>query len=128
MTAEDFFSVAFVLLVMQAISYNSVRSVLGSDAGWKVNNLLGLGCFTSIWGSIYIGAVAESVVVWVLLYVAIVAGIVKLLRVRSSYAISIKQALLIYGGVILRLIIVAATIGAVIRIVMLVIKRVAAAE
>ena len=114
------------LAIMQTIAYFSAKSALGEEANWKINNLLGLGCLVSIWGPAYAGIFAQSVMLWLLPFASGIALIVYGLRRRTAFQITMKEALLIYWRVILRLLIVAGVLGAVARVLMLIIKKTAA--
>ena len=114
------------LAIMQTIAYLSAKSALGEEANWKINNLLGLGCLVSIWGPAYAGIFAQSVMLWLLPFASGIALIVYGLRRRAAFQITMKEALLIYWRVILRLLIVAGVLGAVARVLMLIIKKTAA--
>jgi hypothetical protein len=109
----DLLPVLIVLALMQFIAYFSARSVLGADAGWSVNNLLGFSCLTVVWGSFYAGFFWGSFVVWLVVFSCGTALVIYGHRRRSSFSISIKQGALIFGGVVLRLVGAAAVLGAV---------------
>jgi hypothetical protein len=100
---------------MQFIAYFSARSVLGADAGWSVNNLLGFSCLITVWGSFYAGFFLGSFFAWIAVFSCGTALVIYGLRRRSSFSISIKQGALIFGGVVLRLLVVAMVLGAVAR-------------
>ncbi len=53
--------------------------------------------------------------IWMLAFASGTALVVYGLRKHSSFSISIKQGLLIYGGVLLRLVVAAVTLGAIAR-------------
>jgi hypothetical protein len=125
MNIDDLISVAFVLIVFQLIAYFSARSVLGKGVGRTTNNLLGFACMTSMWGSFYVGLFLQSVSGGLCFFLLVVAGVVYGLRRRSNNSISIKQALLIYGGIALRLFVVAMTVGAIARVCIMMIKKIA---
>ncbi len=111
----DFLPVVIALALMQFIAYFSARSVLGADAGWSVNNLLGFSCLIAVWGSFYAGFFWGSLFAWIVVFSFGTALVIYGLRRRSSFSISIKQGSLIFGGVVLRLVVAAAVLGAVAR-------------
>jgi hypothetical protein len=125
MSLSDALILSVVFAVVQAIAFFSSRSVLGTEAGWKINNLLGLSCLVTIWGPAYAGLFAQSVWLWLFLFGCGVTLVVYGLRRRAFFQISVKQALLIYWGVAIRLIGAALALGAVARGLMFLIKNVA---
>ncbi len=121
----DFLPVVIALALMQVIAYFSARSVLGADAGWSVNNLLGFSCLIAVWGSFYAGFFWDSLFAWIVVFSFATALVIYGLRRRSSFSISIKQAALIFGGVVIRLIVAAMVLGAVARGLMSLLKSAA---
>ena len=121
----EFWPVLFALFLMQLIAYFSARSVLGADAGWRVNNLLGFCCLIIVWGSFYAGFFLNSFFAWIVVFSCGTALVIYGLRRRSSFSISIKQGALILGGVVFRLLAVAMVLGAVARGLMYLLKSAA---
>ncbi len=121
----DLLPVLVALGLMQLIAYFAARSVLGADAGWRINNLLGFSCLIIVWGSFYAGFFWGSFLVWLVVFSCGTALVIYGLRRRSSFSISIKQAALIFGGVVLRLFVAAMILGAVARGLMSLLKSAA---
>ncbi len=111
----DLLPIFLAVALIQVIAYFSARSVLGADAGWRINNLLGFSCLIIVWGSFYAGFFWGSFLVWLVVFSCGTALVIYGLRRRSSFSISIKQGSLIFGGVVLRLVVAAAVLGAVAR-------------
>lgn len=126
MTLSAFIPAVLALALMQLVAYFSARSVLGPDAGWRINNTLGFACIFTTWGSIYAGLLAHSFTLGLVFFISGVTLVVYGLRRRSTFTISIKQGLLIYGGVVLRLVLVSAMLGAIARGLIFITKRLAA--
>ena len=123
MTLSDFIPVLFALAIMQTIAYFSAKSALGAQTNWKVKNLLGLGCILSIWGPAYAGIFAQSVMLWLVPFASGIALIVYGLRRSAAFQISIKEAILIYWRVVLRILLISGALGAVAKFLMLIIKK-----
>jgi hypothetical protein len=126
MSIETVLILAFVVVVMQALSYFSARLVLGKEVGWKVNNILGFGSAFTIWGSFYVGFFTDQIWLWGVTLAATITAVVYWLRKQSSYSISIKQSLLIYWGVIIRLMGVSIVVGVALKLVVFAVVNVAA--
>jgi hypothetical protein len=125
MSIETVLIPAFVVVVMQALSYFSARLVLGKEVGWKVNNILGFGSAFTIWGSSSIGIFTDQIWLWGVTFVASIAALVYWLRKQSSYSISITQSLVIYWGVFIRLFGASIVLGVALKLVVLVVLIVA---
>ena len=128
MSISDLIVILFAFAITQTIAYFSSKSVLGAEAGWKVNSLLGMACMVTIWGSAYAGLFAQSLLVWLAITAIGVAAIVYALRRRAQFHISVKQGLQIFLGVAARFLITAAFLGAVARGLMFVIKSTSTAS
>jgi hypothetical protein len=121
----DLLPILIVIALIQVIAYFSARNVLGAEVGWRLNNLLGFACATTFWGSFYAGFFADSLAIWLLVFASGTALVVYGLRRHSSFSISIKQGLLIFGGVELRLVLAAAALGAIARGLIFLVKNAA---
>jgi hypothetical protein len=124
MSISNSIAILFAFVITQAVAYFSSKSVLGAEAGWKVNCLLGLGCMVTIWGPVYSGLFAQSLILWLTMTVIGVFAIVYSLRRRAKFLITIKQGLLIFWGVTARILITAAVLGAIARGLTFIIKGV----
>lgn len=111
------FAILFALAILQAIAHFSAQSVLGKEVGWKVNSLLGLGCMVTIWGPFYAGLIAESFILWIALTACFTFLVVYGYRRREAFQISIKEGLLVFWRITARLLITAAVVGAIVRLV-----------
>ena len=110
-------AVLVAFAVVQAIAHFSAQSVLGKEVGWKVNSLVGLGCMLTIWGPVYAGLIAKSFILWIALTACCTSLVVYGYRRREAFQISIQQGLLVFWRITARLLITAAVVGAIVRVI-----------
>ena len=127
MNQTDLAAIAFVYLFIQAIAFYATQKVLGNEVSKKSIGLISFGCLLSLWPTIYLAVILQSILIWVAAYSTIVFLIVFYLRKLSNNNISIKQAILIYGGIIVKLIIVSVGIVFLMKIITLLVLSVGSA-
>lgn len=127
MSIDDLLSVAFVFAFIQAIAYYATKQVLGNELTKKSVWLISFGCLLSLWPTIYLGVFLQSLYAWAITFVMLVGAVIYYLRKLSNFNISYKQALLIYGGIVLKLIFISVSVVVLLKLIVLAVLAIGSA-
>jgi len=117
---EDIAITLFVVILFIAIgAYASIKTI-GNDIKISVHVILSTITVFSIWGSATVGIKSESPFVWLIIFICSLGAFVIYAK-KVSAGLTVKQALLIYFGITLRMFAALLIVGIALKGIMLLI-------